>query len=283
MSVSGFHRMNKTNVSDANSREGRKNAVRMSRIALLIAVAALGFAPLVSADPVVTDPMTTVTITATSDCGTGQFTFTVPEGLGAQGYEEYVMNVPVTIYSASGAALAEVKQLKVGIDQDPDVWLYFSVRNANATPTSFTYTSNLVTFSPLVNPRAYATAGITLTDTDSNGATLTGLYSGGKAYRALYDNTTSTIQTWAYLCGSGTAATDSTSVWSDRVPALGWSSISGSVFNIQSQFSFSLSAYDEASGTSDFKVLAVPEPATMTLLGSSALALVGGWWRRRSK
>ena len=46
------------------------------------------------------------------------------------------------------------------------------------------------------------------------------------------------LQTWGYLCDNGTAAPYSTSVWSDRYPASGWSSIAGSVYNIQSEFSF---------------------------------------------
>jgi hypothetical protein len=120
-----------------------------------------------------------------------------------------------------------------------------------------------------------------MTDSDGNGATLTGLESGGNAYRAIYNGGTS----WTSLNSSFafTKPYDS-QAQSDRDPASGMGLIPDTLTSIQSEYSFTLSANDQASGTSVFNVQdpAVPEP--LTFVGVlTGLAGLGGYVRSRTK
>jgi hypothetical protein len=216
-----------------------------------------------------------VQINFDSGSESGSFQLNLPANLD---YYRWTLAAPVNVYSSENPAnlLATINGFSVELDGDPGVSLGFAV-SAAAVDTHITVTSSTVSFVPLVNPLAFATAAITVTDDDSSpsGATVTGLFPGSLAYRATYNGAT----TFADLVAPVSAATDSSAIGSGRFPLAGLTVIAGAVSSISSQFDFMLSANDSASGTSRFNV--VPEPSSL------ALALVGfvglAWQLRRRR
>ncbi len=171
---------------------------------------------------------------------------------------------------ANGDLIASLDSINVFYDVDPAVQLNFSVTAGN-TVTTFTFSSSLVVFTPLVNPPATATAAVTVTDNTGNGATLTGLLSGGKVYRADTD-----LGNYAFLVNGVSAGMFQSNTASESVASV----ISGTVSSISSQFSFTLTPFDGASGTSSFVV--VPEPGSLMALGSALAGFAGLVLRRRA-
>ncbi len=208
----------------------------------------------------------TLTVTATTDQGTvaQQFLIECPGSV-----VEWTLASPVDIMDGD-VLLATITELTLETDSEPYVNLFFALQ-AGASDTTVSVTSPVISFSPMLNPQAYASAGITLTS-DSDGATITGLF-GGKNYEARYNGTT----VYADLVAGFSIPGDQTVTSSDRSPASGYNTITGTVSSIESEFNFTLSALDQASGTSRFEV--IPEPCTLGLLTLGGLALL----RRRRK
>ena len=245
----------------------------VSRRARFIGAVAILFAACFAA-PVRADFIGSVQINFDSGSESGSFQLNLPANLD---YYRWSLAAPVNVYSSEnpGNLLATINGFSVELDGDPGVSLGFAV-SAAAVDTHITVTSSTVAFAPLVNPLAFATAAITVTDDDSSpsGASVTGLFPGNLAYRATYNGTT----TFADLVLPVTAATDSSAIGSGRFPLAGMTVIAGAVSSISSQFDFMLSANDSASGTSRFNV--VPEPSTLALGTIGALGLA---WRLRRR
>lgn len=185
----------------------------------------------------------------------------------------WALPAPVALI-VDGVQLGTLKNLDILTDVDPFVNLRFAVE-AGSLETTFNIISSVVSFSALVNPYAYATAGVTLTS-DFDGATITGLFD-GKAYQARYNSSI----VYADLVNGYTIFEDTTVTATDRSPAIGTQTIYDSLSSIQSEFSFTLSALDQASGTSRFEITpGVPEPATFSLLALGGLAILK---RRKQK
>lgn len=177
---------------------------------------------------------------------------------------------------AGNVLLGKVTELSIQTDDDPFINLRFAVEAGN-TDTTFDISSAVVNFSPLLNPQAYASAGVTLTS-DFDGAAITGLFS-GMNYQARYNSST----VYSDLVAGFSILGDQTVVRFQREPASGYETISDTISSIQSEFNFTLSAFDQASGTSRFEVImppTIPEPATFSLLALSGLAMLR---RRKSK
>jgi hypothetical protein len=152
---------------------------------------------------------------------------------------------------------------------DPSVSLSFAVTAAHVA-TTFTISSALLSFPSLANPDAAALASITVTDNESNGATMTPDLAG--AYLADYNGFVpagsmfASFFTSALVAPAGGSASDSASI--------GPSTILASVHDMSARFSFTVSAGDTAAGTSTYCIgdlqqcpsSVVPEPATAWLL-----------------
>jgi MYXO-CTERM domain-containing protein len=214
-----------------------------------------------------------VVISATDAGGTAYATgFDVP----ADGILAWTM--PLTggreILDATGNVLATITQVDLTIEQDPAVDLGFVIQ-AGAASTDIKVTAPTVSFAALSNPDACASAAMTVTDINGNGASVTGLHPGGACYRARYNASTA----WADLIPGVSAGANSSNSASGRRPNAGWETIADSVTSIESEYWFRLSgqdAIDTASGTSRFEV--TPEPAT---LGLGALGVAALLARRR--
>jgi hypothetical protein len=232
---------------------------------LVFVVGALAFALASPAQGTLTYP---VVFTVQSGSDTVSEVFTDP------------VQTQVEVLTASGTCIATILQLDNGIDQDPAVTLRFSVQ-AGSTDTTFTIGSPVVNFDGISGPLAVTSSSITLTDSDGNGATLTGLEGGGTAYKAIYNGGT----IWSNLNSSYafTSPYDSQAE-SNRNPLTGLGTIQDTLTSIQSEYDFTLSANDQASGTSMFTVNAqvVPEPLTFTAV-LAGLAGLGGYVRNRTK
>jgi hypothetical protein len=169
---------------------------------------------------------------------------------------------------------AFIEELVLGLDGDPRVILNFAVLAGNAD-TTFTITSAGLSFSSINPAQGTATAAVTVTDNNGNGAVGTGLLSSGTFYEASYNNGAN----FAYLVnGPVNAAAWVSSTGNGNQP---WQNM-GSVYQMQSQFQFSLTAGDGASGTSSYVVLPpVPEPSSMAALAMGMIGFAGTAIRRR--
>jgi hypothetical protein len=239
----------------------------------------LGFSASAQASWIPEPGSTLVTVTATSRGETSTYDVLIPPGLIVDCRYQWSLPAAVELHG-KGGPFATIDGITLGVDADPGVSLGFVV-SAGAADTEFTITSVTIPFTPLYNIMAFASAGVTVTDANADGATLTGLFDGGYAYEARYN---SPAVTWATLLGNPVVAgTDDTVTVNDRRPATFREAIPGTLSSIQAQWHFKVSAYDDASGTSRFDVsgIEVPEPATLALMAAGGLAAL--LLRRRRK
>lgn len=180
-------------------------------------------------------------------------------------------------YITLGDSGAVLRYFKMGFDGDPVVTLEFDYQ-AGPAGSTFLVSSALLPFAAITNPIGTATAAVTVTDTDGNGATATGLYQNGAFYNARY-NTATSGQDFAFLVGGPITAQPYLSNTLSQTTSPLWQPISGPVSDMQTFFSFSLTANDSASGTSSFTV--VPEPGSMVAMLTGLIGLAGIIQRRR--
>lgn len=203
-----------------------------------------------------------ITIVATNEAGQSQIaTFGGVTSTDETGDSVWMLDHGVSILDGS------IDSLKLTVNGDPEVGIEFGFR-AGSSATTFDILSDVVTFAPMVDPIAYASAGVTLTDrVPTAGATITGLFAGGKTHQVRYNGSS----VYANLV-SGFSIPSGTLTASEAMPPTGSQIINDTVTSIESEFYFKLSARDSASGTSTFEV--TPEPATMCLLGLGALSVI---------
>lgn len=190
---------------------------------------------------------------------------------------DWHLAAPLDIYSsdASHTLLATIETLDLFYEGDPQVILNFSL-TAGAAPTNVAIASGAVLFAPALNPTAFATAGMTVTDNNDNGGMATGNFAGAKSYEATYNGGA----TFADLISPIAAPLGDTGIGMERLPAAGSVVIPGVVSSIAAGYSFMLTAEDSASGTSRFS-LVIPEPSTAALALLGIVALVSVRRRRR--
>lgn len=210
----------------------------------------------------ITDPV--LDITAHSSLGTA--TFRIQEGMGAWTGDTWRMLSTETIQlvdHSTGQTIGTVRDLFVEFIEDPQVTVNFTAVSG-PVPTAFQFSSGVLSFANIDNSLAFATAGVTVTDNDSNGATFTGNF-GGQGFQATY-NTGTVFDT---LLNTYAVPADDSLTQSERSPGSGSDSI-GTTFNMKADWDFLLSANDQVGGTSLFKI--VPAPGSMALLGLAGLA-----------
>lgn len=242
---------------------------RLSCLAAVIAGAAgLGLTAPATAE--ITDVV--IRIEATNALGTAVFEGYLSEGSWAEGgVFMWNRSAPMNFVNEAGVTIASFNGGSVRIVNDPVIQLNFSV-SAGTLDTNFVISSPLLSFPTIDLAEGRATAGVSVTDTDGNGATISpngqpglymshynGLLPGGTLFTDLLNG--------PVTAGAFDSATDS-----ESFPGAGaFTDIAGPVSDMSSRFAFTLSANDEASGTSSYEIVPIPTPGALALLGVGSL------------
>ncbi len=220
-------------------------------------------------------------VSAASQAGSGS-AFFLPELVfdpEAGGWGVWSLAEPVAIYSSENPSLALgiIESLTTAINPDPVIGFTFNVK-ALDVDTLFNISSVTLSFPGIAFPDAVASAAITITDTNGDGAYLVGGYvSNSLAYQAQTN-----LGIYTHLVPNIVAGPNQSATASQTDPLFGFNTIPGSVTSMQTSFTFLLSAHDAASGSSVFYVgPPIPEPASMTL-AALGLAGIAGLRRRRA-
>lgn len=205
-------------------------------------------------------------ITASNANGNSQFVINFEDGRWEGNTWTYELTESTDL---DGVGLIESVSAVIGEgnrSSGQTVTLNFNVA-AGAANTVFQVTSSQFAAAyPTAMGRA--SAAISVTDTLGNGATLSA--DGAAAYTAYYNAFGSTFA--SLLGGSVNAGAFSTATASAEFPGGGmFAPVGGSVADIGAEWTFAVSAFDIASGTSVFTV--VPAPASLALLGLGGLAM----------
>ena len=213
------------------------------------------------------------TIQATSRLGTSTMTVDqsmLQEQAGRSGAMEWVLDHPVEFIGNYGAEIATLSTASFLIVGAETVSLQYSV-TSGALLTTFTVTSALNSFATIDPAEATASAGISITDLDGDGADIFGEFPSG-SYQARYNGGT----IFDTLISDFSAGPYASSTSNESTGAF---AMVGAVDDMQTEFHFSLSANDQAAGTSIFVVQPkVPTPGAGALaFGAFAL----GMQRRR--
>lgn len=206
--------------------------------------------------------------TATFEVDSGQMYY--DEASQTYGWD---LQSPFELRSQQGTVLAVLQSGNVLAIEDPVVSLNFSVQ-AGAFPTNFNVVSTLVSFAPINGATALANGTLVADDRNNNGVTVSplGVFPGNAIYVAKYNNSGLPFMDLdgTTFAGLFTAGPYSNPVGFNVADGTGpFQPIPGAVSNIQSGFSFALTAGDIASGTSTFFV--TPAPGTLALLGLGGL------------
>jgi hypothetical protein len=213
----------------------------------------------------------TITVEATNTDGRGTFTVNLP----ANAPDPYTYNNPnvVELRDSENMLIGSIDDIQVHLEGDPVASISF-IATAGSFPTTFSINSAVVSFPPILNPIGNATATVTLTDTSTNGASLTPVAPNTGVFLPTYNGSTLFFPfVGAQNISSGGAVTANEST-GDQI-------IAGSVSSIQARFNFTLSAMDTATGFGRFEV--VPEPSTIILAGAAVVVSAVSMWRRRNR
>lgn len=215
-----------------------------------------------------------LTVTATSGDKVATWTYNwVP------GVTNYQLSAPVQLMASDNTVLGSLNSLSCGMDADPVLTLNFAVQAVGNT--HFTFDTGEFLFLPIDPAVAFATAAATLT-ADGGGATFTGNFTGGKAYKATYD----VVLPFATLDSSFVSPANTSTTESERSPVVGTTPLGLPAFSMRSKWDFNLSGGDGASGTSRYEIQpapAVPDASTLALAFAGAAPMLAGFARRRRR
>lgn len=234
--------------------------------ALVAAAGALALTTAASAQ--LSDPF--ITVRATNASGTGTFTVPLMDTMpGPNGSTVYSLATPFDIMDGPNV-IASLTQLNSTVRplmglQPNTVTLSFTFF-AGTSDTTFEVLSTVFSFDPIDSEAARATAGITVTDSDGNGASSLGAFDGAH-YRASYDgNTFADLLANAVNAGVGDSATDD-----DRSPLAGFTALGENADSMTAAWNFTLSANDQVGVTSSYFI--IPAPGALALLGVAGLTM----------
>lgn len=189
-----------------------------------------------------------------------------------------------TLENANGVSVDEweaarglnVANWSLSMDSDPFVTNNFTITNNSLSTQTYSFTTIVGVAPTIPNGLMRGSIGFSLTDNNSNGATLA--TSGASIYRGQIDgNVARTL--WNSPNSFSTSSTFATSTdFGFPTREVAPESIDT---NIGIQITFSLTAGDSASFTSNFDVVPVPVPAAVWLFGSGLLGLFGVSRRKR--
>ena len=242
---------------------GTKTSSRVFAFAIIAsAIATIAFLPAVASAAVATS---SVNVTVQSGDNIGNFFALLPPP-DTSGGISYQLTGPVNIFSVQNSELllGTLNGLTVNGDIDPFVTLGF-VMTAGAAPIAVSISTGFPIV-PIAGGLAFASAGVTATEGGDalDGASVTGLFPGPKAYEASYNLGTGVFAD--LVSPVVTVPEGGSNTLSERfpVPIGSRTVIPGLVSDIQATFNFTLTAFDQASGTSRFDII-VPEPSSIVL------------------
>jgi hypothetical protein len=209
-----------------------------------------------------------ITVEAVNADGRGVWQIPVPPNTGTV---DYTHPVPVELRDEQNMLIGTIDDVMVDLDGDPVASIGF-VATAGAFPTTFSVSSAVVSFPAILNPSANAQATVTLTDSSTNGASLTPVAPNTGVFLPTYNGSTLFFP----LVGPQTISMGGTVTASEDT---GNQLILGSVSSIQARFNFTLSPMDVANGFGRFEV--VPEPGTIALAAMAAVVGAVAIARRR--
>ena len=249
--------------------EAEPRLARVLVAAACAAVAGTAFAD-ISNPPVI--------FTASSSLGEATFKVSLEDGEWISD-DTWVWNLPTAVDFVdpnNGSLIARLTQGSSYIQEDPVLSGGFSVQ-AGGVDTNFTITIGSLAFPTINSPRARASGGMTVTDGDGNGATVTGLMPNGTMYRTIYNGT-------AFFASLISGPLVEPDAWgsetdSDEYPPNGnFSQLGVSAFEMFAEWKFTVSANDSAAGTGVFVI--VPSPGVLGPAGAG-LGLIALRRRRR--
>lgn len=232
----------------------------------LVVLAAAAAAPLASAN--LTDVV--FSIKGESNAGTAVYSLSLDDVNWQRSQDQYEWSSDATIdvKDGSGATVFTLTNVSLFFRADPQINLSFAVQ-AGSADTNFSISSGMLSFDMIQNADGQASSAFTVTDTNNNGATLTGANGDGNGYNAYYNGSNLFVGQIPSL--SVPAGTQSRST-SDNYPAAGYASVGADVDNMSAAVKFSLTARDLASGTTQYEI--VPEPSALVLLALGGLSLI---------
>jgi uncharacterized protein (TIGR03382 family) len=213
-----------------------------------------------------------IRIEASNALGTAVFQGHLSDGTFYEG-GEYIWELrsPTTLFSDSGQMIASITGARVRCVDDPVVQLNFSV-SAGSIMTSFTITSPTLSFGTISQAEGRVSAGVTTTDVDGDGSNMSPSAQPGM-YTSRYNGAVPGGTLFADLLpNSVMAGAFSSNTANGSFPGGGaFSAIANPVSDMSARYNFTLSANDDASGTSTYEIRPVPAPGALALMGLGGL------------
>lgn len=216
----------------------------------------------------------TLEVNATSSLGTGTYQITLALTNYNAPTDTWTWNLaaPLAIFDGPNT-IATVEAANFTYIGDPQVDFGFTV-TAGAADVEITISSALLSFTTINSASGSASASIQFIDDGLGDATLAGLGPDGAAFIAQYNGFVPGGTTFADLLKSPLLT--SSTVFEEFPLGGGFEPILATVSDMSSQFHFSLTANDQAVGSSSFVI--IPAPGALGLL---AIGLIGSRRRRR--
>jgi len=232
-----------------------------------------------SASATLTDPF--IRVTATNASGTG--TFTVPLAdvtINPNGSAIWILPAPVDVMDGP-TVIARLTQMtgfvRPTIGALPNLISLGFTFTAGSSATTFTVDSTVFGINPITDEAGRASGGVTVTDRNSDGVTLTGASPNGFAYRTAYNGAAPGGTQFADLIQGVSAGPAGSNTVNMSSPGGGLYTPIGDVTDMSSRWQFVLTANDQVGATSVWEV--IPAPGTVSLLALGGLVAA----RRRNR